>query len=148
MSAETPVALGVYGTLLDPQVRDIVLGPTTARAAILAGWERLFVAGTAYPGIRPRDGSAIDVLVLIGLGSDALARADYFEGEEYDRQTLPVRFADDGSAGKAAFYVPRSAVCLSPDAWHYDAAWRYRYLTAFLAEARAMFASDKISPLE
>lgn len=78
--------LAVYGTLLDAEVRRLVLGRCRTRAATLNGWERLYVAGQTYPGVREQAGAATDVLVLEGLGPQALARGDAFEGPEYERR--------------------------------------------------------------
>jgi gamma-glutamylcyclotransferase (GGCT)/AIG2-like uncharacterized protein YtfP len=128
--------LGIYGTLLDAEVRRLVLGHCRTRAARLDGWERIFVAGQIYPGIRCRDSATTDVLVLAGLSSLALARCDAFEGAEYERRVLAVTFAD-GSTGEAMFYVPQSSVRLDDRPWRYDWAWRGRYRRDFLTMTRS-----------
>ncbi len=128
--------LAVYGTLLDAEVRRLVLGRCRTRAATLNGWERLYVAGQTYPGVREQAGAATDVLVLEGLGPQALARGDAFEGPEYERRGVRVDFVD-GSEGEAMLYVPTAGVRLSDRRWRYDWAWRARYRTAFLAMTRA-----------
>ena len=139
--------LGIYGTLLDPQVRALVLGVVAGRAATLAGWERVYFTGATYPGIRPRADAAIDVLVLCDLSELAVASADAFEGSDYERRVLPVRFADNGGAGQAQFYVPKAAARLTARAWRYDDGWLASHLAAFLAEAEALVAGyrSKIS---
>ena len=109
-------SLGVYGTLLDAAVRRLVLGRCRARAAVLTGWERVYVAGEIYPGIRERAGAATDVLVLEGLGPRALARGDAFEGAEYELRVLAVTFGD-GSRGEAKFYIPLANVPLADRSW-------------------------------
>jgi gamma-glutamylcyclotransferase (GGCT)/AIG2-like uncharacterized protein YtfP len=127
--------LGVYGTLLDAEVRRLVLGRCRARAAVLEGWERVYVADEVYPGIRECQGAETDVLVLDGLGAKALARGDAFEWAEYERRALQVRFSD-GSAAAAMFYVPTAGVSLSGRPWRYDWAWRTRHRRAFLTMTR------------
>jgi gamma-glutamylcyclotransferase (GGCT)/AIG2-like uncharacterized protein YtfP len=133
--------LGLYGTLLDPQVRALVLGEAwqdAGRPAKLEGWGRFYVEGQKYPGIRRQAGSVIDVLVLDGVPPDALAAADAFEGDEYTREALAVVFADKSAGeggGAAMFYVPKPSIRLSRDEWRYDAAWRGRHRAAFLKEA-------------
>jgi len=131
-----PLPLGVYGTLLDAEVRRLVLGRCRPRAAVLEGWERVYVAGEPYPGIRACAGAETDVRVLEGLGAKALARGDAFEGAEYERRVLAVRFAD-GSTGEAMFYIPTAAIRLSDRPWRYDWAWRTHHRPAFLALTRA-----------
>lgn len=140
MVAEAPPPLAVYGTLLDAAVRRLVLGRCTGRPAVLHGWERVYVAGEVYPGIRQREGVSLDVMVLQDLDRSALTRADAFEGPEYTRKLLPVIFEDDGAAGEAMVYVPTAAVRLTDRPWRYDWAWRCRYRWGFLAMTRAAMA--------
>jgi gamma-glutamylcyclotransferase (GGCT)/AIG2-like uncharacterized protein YtfP len=145
MANSAGLPLAVYGTLLDAEVRRLVLGRCRARAARLEGWERVYVAGQTYPGIRPRVGAGCDVLVLDGFGPKALARGDAFEGREYERAVLPVTFAADGSAGEAMLYVPTAAVGLSDRAWRYDWAWRTRHRKAFLAMTREAMTREAMN---
>ncbi len=132
--------LGVYGTLLDAEVRRLVLGRCQARPALLVGWERVFVAGQVYPGVRPCAGALTDILVLQGLSARALARGDAFEGAEYGRQMLPVQYKD-GSSGQAMIYVPTASVRLSDRRWRYDWPWRIAHRRAFLAMTQAAVAA-------
>lgn len=136
MAAEAAPPLGVYGTLLDAEVRRLVLGRCRTRAALLCGWQRVYVAGEVYPGIRMREGAKTNVLVLDGLDRHALDRCDAFEGAEYTRQRLPVRFRTGGHMGEAMFYVPTAAVRLTGRPWRYDWAWRARHRRAFLTMTR------------
>ena len=140
MAAEPEVPLAVYGTLLDAEVRRLVLGRCMGRPAVLHGWERVYVAGEVYPGIRRREGASVNVTVLRGLGRGALARADAFEGAEYTREVLPVACNDNGAAGEAMVYVPAATVRLTDRPWRYGWAWRSRYRKAFLAMTRAEMA--------
>ena len=135
------INLGLYGTLLDANVRALVLGEAwrnAGRPAVLGGWERRYVAGQVYPGIRPAPGAEIDVLVLNDLTEEALAAADWFEGDEYERRPLPIAFADAaGGQGAALFYIPTSATALAAEPWCYDDAWHSRHHARFMQEARA-----------
>lgn len=140
MAAEARVPLAVYGTLLDADVRRLVLGRCSGHAAVLHGWERVYVAGEVYPGIRQRQGASVSVMVFQGLDRSALARADAFEGREYVRKLLPVSFDDDGAAGEAMVYVPTAAVRLTDRVWCYDWAWRCRHRRGFLAMTRVAMA--------
>jgi gamma-glutamylcyclotransferase (GGCT)/AIG2-like uncharacterized protein YtfP len=136
--------LGLYGTLLDPDVRALVLGEAwrdAGRPALLRGWERLYVEGQVYPGIRPAPGAEIDVLVLTGVDPAVLAQADAFEGDEYKRQPLRLTFYDAASGqGDAMFYVPVPGVALTDEPWQYDDEWRARHHARFMQEARAAMA--------
>lgn len=131
--------LGLYGTLLDPQVRALIFGAAwrdAGRPAKLEGWGRYYVEGEKYPGIRRQAGSVIDVLVLDDVPPAALAAADSFEGDEYTREALMIFVNEIAGAGAAMFYVPKPSIRLSQDEWRYDEAWRGRYRAAFLKEAR------------
>lgn len=145
--------LGLYGTLLDPDVRALVLGQAwrnAGRPGVLHGWARFYVQGEVYPGIRHEKGGAIDVLVLDGVGPEALAAADAFEGGEYRRELLDVALAEDAAAAcSAMFYIPHPWVSLESRAWHFDADWRARHRAAFLREATVAMHrqwSEKTSP--
>lgn len=137
--------LGLYGTLLDPQVRALVFGEAwrdAGRPAKLEGWGRYYVEGEKYPGIRREAGSVIDVRVLDEVPPEALAAADAFEGDEYRREALAVVFTDAaGRRGTAMFYVPTPSVVLSAAAWRYDEAWQECYRDGFLMEARDAIAA-------
>jgi gamma-glutamylcyclotransferase (GGCT)/AIG2-like uncharacterized protein YtfP len=126
--------LGVYGTLLDADVRRLVMGAAwrvPGRPARLPGWARFYVAGAAYPGIRVRPGAAVDVELFDDPPPVLLARVDRFEGAEYRRCLLRVVGAD-GRAEEAWLYVPAPGLALSARPWRLDAAWRRRHKPAFL----------------
>ena len=139
--ANSAISLGLYGTLLDAEVRALVLGDAWRNAgqpALLRGWERRYVAGQVYPGIRPAPGAEIDVLVLSDLTAEALAAADWFEGDEYERRSLPIAFTDAaGGRDEALFYIPTPATALAAEPWFYDDLWRRRHHARFMQEARA-----------
>lgn len=127
--------LGVYGTLLDPDVRGLVMGDAwrpPGRPAQLPGWARFYVAGAAYPGIRARPEASIDIELFDDLPAALLARLDRFEGDEYRRRRLPVADAG-GQADEAWIYVPAPGLALSARPWRLDDAWRRRHKPAFLA---------------
>ncbi len=109
--------LGLYGTLLDLDVRALVLGENwrnAGQAAVLCGWERLYVQGVVYPGIRLAPDSAIDVWILRDVDPQAVANANAFEGDEYDLQRLPVTYSGTWTAEDTAmFYVPTPSAILS-----------------------------------
>lgn len=138
--------LGLYGTLLDPDVRALVLGEAwrdAGQPALLRGWARLYVEGQVYPGIRPAAGAEIDVLILTGVGPAVLAQADAFEGDEYRRQPLPT-FPNGtvGGQSEAMFYVPVAGVVLADKPWRYDGEWRTRHHARFMQETRAAVAGS------
>lgn len=141
--------LGLYGTLLDPDVRAAVLGEAWRNAgqpALLHGWARFYVAGRVYPGIRPQPAANVEVLVLYNIDSEALAAADAFEGDEYTREWLSLRYNEGGgTALEAIFYVPKPTVQLSNCEWRYDDVWRNRYRRQYLDETRAIMKAARQS---
>jgi hypothetical protein len=140
MPAEAAIDLGLYGTLLDPDLRVLVFGEAArhaARPAVLRDWEAVFLEGQNYPGLRFRPGVETRVKVLQQLPVSALAVADAYEGDEYRRRALPVTWPDHVQAeGTATFYLPVPTVRLSGRPWRYDESWRVRHLAACLEDAR------------
>ena len=141
-----PQNLGVYGTLLDAEIRAMVFGEAglaNGHPATLPGWSRWYVAGERYPGIRRSPGSSIDVLIFTDVSTRLLERADSFEGDEYARVLLPVELANGGGQLQAMFYVPSPAITLSDVPWVMDSQWIERFRAAFLAEAKEALAGRR-----
>ena len=81
-------ALFAYGTLIFDEVMAAVTGEAGASLdAVLPGFERRLLRGAVYPGIAPRDGSEVHGRAWTGLGAEAFARLDRFEGPMYRRET-------------------------------------------------------------
>lgn len=128
-----------YGTLIDPDVRRIVLGdgePGTEALedAALAGWERRAVAGASYPIIVARAGGVVDGILARGLGAVGRRRLIAYEGAGYD--LIDVRVAlTDGRLRDALVFAPARRGALVPDAaaWRYET-WLRRHKNAFLRE--------------
>lgn len=96
--------LFVYGTLLEPRVREEVFGVSLNGCRdTLPGFkkEEGMVAGT-YPGILPSDPASSAVAgLLFSLPAEILARVDAYEGGLYYRKPLNLR------SGKSAWvYLP------------------------------------------
>lgn len=140
--------LFVYGTLLDADVRTLVLGrplePAQLQPAVLKHMRRVYIAGRLYPMVVPRRGASVDGLLLTALTDEDYYRLDAFEGADYGRERQNVSpLGEDGSEGEpvlAWFYRTRG---MGPRPslrdWQIDA-WRPREKAVFLRAAKEWLA--------
>jgi gamma-glutamylcyclotransferase (GGCT)/AIG2-like uncharacterized protein YtfP len=136
--------LFVYGTLMDADVRTLVIGrPLEAeqlQPATLKHMRRVYIAGRLYPMVVPRRGASVDGLLLTGLTDEDYARLDAFEGADYGRERQSVLpLGEDGSEGEpvlAWFYRTRGmGPRPSPREWRLGD-WRKREKPVFLRAAK------------
>lgn len=99
--------LFTYGTLMYPAVwQQVVRRQHPSQAGMLAGFRRFAVRGEVYPVIRPDFSARVAGRVYRGLTEADLARLDTFEGEYYQRQSVPVALTQGGEV-RAQVYVLR-----------------------------------------
>jgi hypothetical protein len=126
-----------YGTLIDPDIRRVVLGAPAANAlvlrpGVLCGWMRRAVRSASYPMILPRAGAGVDGILASGLDAVACRRLRSYEGAEYLVVRVQVRCAD-GRGRDARVFAPRPGGGLKPRAVDWDhAAWSMREKRCFL----------------
>jgi len=123
--ASRRLPLFVFGTLLDADIRAAVLGPRwrrRGRPARLIGFEKLYVAGEAYPALRRRPGATCKGALLPAPDDLALARLDRHEGAEYRRGAVYV--ATGGKLRRADCYLTAEGTTLARIRWRQDARWR------------------------
>lgn len=139
-----------YGTLIDPDVRRIVLGARAARAAQtraaeLRGWTRRAVRGVSYPIILPRAGGSVSGVLVSGLDARSRRQLEAYEGADYEVVTVAVSL-DGGRLERALVFAANRCGRLKPDTatWSYEA-WCATEKSGFLREIsgvqRAMFAA-------
>jgi len=128
-----------YGTLIDADVRRIVLGARAARAAPsrsaeLRGWTRRAVRGVGYPIIFPRADGRVHGVLVSGLDAQARRRLEAYEGADYEVVTVTVSL-DGGRRKPALVFAANRCGRLKPDtaAWNYEA-WCATEKRAFLRE--------------
>jgi hypothetical protein len=128
-----------YGTLIDPDVRRIVLGRRAAaeahlRDAVLQGWERRALRGVSYPVILRRAGASVDGVLASGLDAKARHRLIAYEGEGYDLVAVEVELVGDVRRA-ASVFAPSPGGPLKPTSgsWSY-ARWLRDSKRAFLRE--------------
>ncbi len=87
----------VYGTLLDPELRNQVLGRGGRRLptqmAWLDGYCRVQMGGTPYPTLRRQPGRTVRGLLLSGIDARLAERLARYEGTDYRRHRCTVRVA-------------------------------------------------------
>jgi hypothetical protein len=110
-----PDALFVYGTLMFPEVLDVLLGRTPDMApAALDGWRAAALADRVYPGLvaAGRPGVAAAGRLLLGLDGPERDVLDAFEEVLYERR--PVVLADGRTA---TTYVWLDDAAVLPHDW-------------------------------
>lgn len=131
-----------YGTLCDPDIRELVLGyrpgPRQLRPAVLTGFRRKQVRGRSYPVLVPSPGGKVSgALFMPARTADALRLAAY-EGPEYLTRALPVRPAGAAGSCRALVFLPARdpagefALTPSPGDWRFDD-WLRRHKKVFLS---------------
>jgi len=126
-----------FGTLMDAEVRAIVLGGAleaiTTEAASLEGYARLCVAKEIYPTLRPARGQRVHGLVVHGLAPEDERRIAYFEGVEYELVPKHVRLPSGAEILARLFLDPGDLRTSGP--WDF-AQWQQRDKSALLEAAR------------
>ncbi len=135
--SESTRAVFTYGSLMFPSVWSaVVRGSYPGRRAVLQGFRRYAVRGETYPAAVRDPDARIAGQLYAGVDADDLARLDAFEGNEYQRITVPVRLiAADGRQGEeieAELYLFLPADRIDPRDWDPDR-FRTDALSTFIA---------------
>lgn len=86
MTANNLDTLFVYGTLLNAEILQCLLGYQPARTeATIVGYQRFAVRDDVFPAVRAVDNKRVEGLLLHQLSVTDLALLDQFEGELYTR---------------------------------------------------------------
>lgn len=133
--------LFVYGTLLDPDVRRIVMQQDVPRENIeeasIHGFRRVHMPGRNWPMLLAHHGSGrVDGVVLHGLDAQALHRLVVFEGDEY--HLVPMAVMDsEGYAVRAGVFVGDRRVPPGHHDWFLEI-WVRRHKRTFLRRASVL----------
>jgi hypothetical protein len=126
---EAPADLFAYGTLLFPDVVNVLLGRVPERVpAAAAGWRVAAVPGRVYPALVAGTSTAAGQLIR-GLSRDEWAIIDAFEDDLYDLRRLPLVDGRDGWA-----YVGDDST-VSAENWDRDA-FADRHLANYVERCR------------
>lgn len=124
-----------YGTLIDPDVRRLVLGrhaPTAIEPARLEGWRRLPLAGATYPVIVRDPAAAVAGILVRGLDAGARGLLVRYEGPEYELLPVEVLTGSDRRVA-ASVFAPRSGRARrGRGEWDF-AEWARRHKRRFVA---------------
>lgn len=127
-----------FGSLMDPDVLDIVTGRRNAhthlKAARLHGYARVCVAGESYPALKPHPGACVEGRMAEGLRERDLARILFFENEEFDFTLCRVEL-DCGRRVDAHVFLSAEHLDLEERPWDFER-WAAVEKPAFLALAR------------
>jgi hypothetical protein len=126
-----------YGTLLDADVRRLVMGagaPAALEPATLIGWRRVAHPRETYPMIVPAADAAVEGAIARDLAPDTVARLVTYEGPEYRTHAVEVRLAGGGTLA-AEVFVPIDPFVGAGEPWEL-AAWQRRHKQRYLARMR------------
>jgi len=134
-----------YGTLVDADVRQLVLGRPVPDAAVqpatLQEFQRYSVLDQPYPAAVPQPGSAIDGVVMPGASLVDAAKLTCFEGSDYEAELRRIAMAGVTGAGgenerDVWVYIASERVPRGGPGWSIDD-WRSRHKPAFIEIANA-----------
>jgi hypothetical protein len=134
-----------YGTLVDADVRQLVLGrpvPDAAvRPATLQDFQRYSVLDQPYPAAVPHPGVAIDGVVMPGASLIDAAKLTCFEGSDYESELRQVTMSSIAGAGRenerdAWVFIASERVPRGDPGWSIDD-WRAGHKPAFFEIATA-----------
>ena len=127
-----------YGTLMDGDVRALVLGGAIPADAIgpatILGFRRVYVADRSYPMLTPERRGRVAGLLAHGLDGAAKARIGQFEGDEYRFEARAVHLAG-GASTDALVAMARKGVAPGPRSWEL-VPWQRRHKRVFLSQTR------------
>lgn len=87
----------VYGTLMSPQVVEILIGRTPTRVpAILEGYIRHPVRNHVFPGLLVASSATTRGILYRDLTPQEMKRFDWFEDIEYARKDVTVQVEETG----------------------------------------------------
>jgi len=132
-----------YGTLLDEEVRRLVLGPEVGRLELvparLAGYRRFPKLRSSAPVLARRSGASVEGLLVRGLDRRQAARLRHYEGRNYRLARCKVRLAE-GKACAAMVFLGRGRIRLRRGSWRLRE-WQRRSKRAYLRLAALWLAA-------
>ncbi|NIR31254.1 MAG: gamma-glutamylcyclotransferase [Gammaproteobacteria bacterium] len=134
--------LFVYGTMLDRDVAEIVLGrvldPARVCRAWLDGYRVVRIRDDTYPMLIEAPGEHVAGAVIHDLDRTALDRVRFFESYEYDFVECTVRIPDHGYRRAARFGAAHEPP-QQPEPWSLEW-WRATHKDRFLRYVRDFMA--------
>jgi len=123
-----------YGTLIDPDVRRLVLGvsaPVMVEPAVLMGWKRVPLPDVTYPNILRAQRLSVDGVLMRGLDKAACRRLIDYEGDGYDLLDVEVTVAGDRRVA-ALVFAGKPGQLRALGSWSFTD-WQRRHKRRFVA---------------
>jgi hypothetical protein len=118
-----------FGTLMDADVRDLVLGPEYSDYEVRRGWlrgfRRVFMPGRTYPMLLPHPHGSVEGILVRGLSVEAVRRLSTFEGPDYHLVSLEI-LGETGDKRRAGVFLSDRKVTRGRIFWSLPT-WRRRY---------------------
>jgi len=134
--------LFVYGSMLDEDVLEVVLGRRLAAdarfTARLAGYVCVRLPDESYPILAPRPGGLVPGAVLSELRSDDWKRVEFFESTEYEFARCRVEL-DSGERVDAVYCAEHDVAPGAAESWEF-AWWRERHKPEYIVMIRQYMA--------
>ncbi len=128
-----------YGTLRDPEIRLLVLGPGDGALPVISGilrhWRCVQMIGVPYPVIVPSRGSTVQGCVSADLGQPEAARLLRYEGVEYRVRTCPVYVEAQQEPLSVGVFTPSPRARPSSRLWVFED-WARKERSATLRRIR------------
>lgn len=127
-----------YGTLMDADVRELVIGRKPGNPdiepAILSGFRRVYLRGRTYPVVAPNPRDSVEGCLARGLDRTDRDRLTEFETDEYVAVLRDVRVRS-GKSVRAWVFTASSRARPTPKPWRFED-WRRRHKADLLRRMR------------
>ena len=128
-----------FGTLMDPDVLQLVLGRKVSDAdlasARLHGWRRVRTAREPYPTLVRDPSGVVEGICLLRAGRGDERRIRHFENEEYAERWMTVQ-AERGGPVRARVFFAAPELGTTEELWTLEG-WRRAHKSVYLEECRA-----------
>ena len=125
-----------FGTLMDRDVLEIVLGRTVAQGelapALLRGYRRVCTAMQPYQMLKPDPDGLVEGMLLMEPSRRDVARIRHFEDEEYVERATMVHSAS-GRTLEARVFFALAGMGETEEPWSPDS-WASRHKSVFLRQ--------------
>ena len=130
--------LFAYGTLIFPEVTEIVLGRVPpSEPALLRNFERKKIRGECFPAIYQREGARVNGLLFRELSEKDFKILDYFEAELYERREVSLKLNGARTEKVYTYIISKdSGSYLVPEDWS-ESHFRENSLTSYLKDCRS-----------
>ncbi|MDQ9171989.1 gamma-glutamylcyclotransferase family protein [Oxalobacteraceae bacterium R-40] len=123
-----------YGSLMFQAVwEQVVHRHYHSGKAVLEDHARYAIAGASYPGMVSQPGATVEGVLYLDVDTVDIARLDAFEGNEYRRATVQVRF-EDGTCMEAHTYLYKATQRLQDTSWKVNEFDIQHFLRAYCPE--------------